>query len=93
MAAAAHARYLERARIEQERVAAERAEYERRMAEEQRAEFEAGPPDGCRDCYVWTYSPFGNGWVWSHVTIEEGDCTCYHECHSEPVPCAPVVLG
>jgi len=93
MAAAAKARRQERYRLDQARRVAGEAEYKRQLAESQHAEFEAGPPGGCRDCYVRALSPVTGRFYWRHVTISEGDCTCYHSCHSEPEPCPPVVYG
>lgn len=86
MAAAAHARWLVREEAEQARRAAEQAEYDRRMQEEQRAEFEAGPENGCRQCYAWVSSPWDGRYSWSHVWMggDGHEYTCDHECHETP---------
>jgi hypothetical protein len=74
----------------------EEAAYEAEVFEQQRAEFEAGPPDGCRECYVWSdwYPLFPRIFRWWHVTIDEPPYECNHECHGgEPYGCAPVIIG
>lgn len=74
---------------------AEREAYYRQLHEESLAEFEAGPPGGCHECYRWVAFPFfGPGYSWSHITIESDDQTCYHECHgNEPQWCGPIAYA
>ena len=93
MAAAAAVRQAERDRVRAEQERRENARYYQELAEQCRADFEAGPPGGCYDCYTWGPDWFTPRYRWWHITIDVGDCTCYHSCHAEPVPCAPVVLG
>jgi hypothetical protein len=93
MAAAAAARALRRAADEELAQESGQEAYQVELAEQGRAEFEAGPPGGCLDCYAW--SP---GWDgrrhWQHVTDDDGTGLCRHRCHGgEPAPCAPVVWG
>jgi hypothetical protein len=74
----------------------EEAEYEARLFEEQRAGFEAGPPDGCRECYVWSdwYPLSPSTFSWWHKTMDEPPYECTHECHGgQPYPCATVAIG
>lgn len=37
-----------------------------RIAEEQRPIYEAGPENGCRECYVWGLNWIGLGHMWQH---------------------------
>jgi hypothetical protein len=53
MSIRAKARMAAEAERERARLEAEWQTEKARVAEEQRPEFEAGPPNGCRDCYVW----------------------------------------
>ena len=54
----------ERERVQQE---AEWQAEQVRITEEQCPEFEAGPPNGCRDCYVWGYEWLRPGYrQWQH---------------------------
>jgi hypothetical protein len=50
--------------------AAQRAKQERQEQERYQAEFETGPPEGCRDCYEWVRHKFG-GWYWEHLRDDD----------------------
>lgn len=65
MGSRARARREAAERAERERAEADHAEFLRREKESYRDVFDAGPPGGCRTCYVWTRHPLG-GWVWDH---------------------------
>jgi hypothetical protein len=107
MAAAAHERWLQRQETwyrEQRVMAADRA---RQLAEEQCAEFEAGPPDGCRECYHWVMNWVTDRYMWGHAASAqpgpapedyEGASSdtdwCHHACHGgEPVFCGPIPIA
>jgi hypothetical protein len=100
----------ERQRVEQDHEwEAEQADLKARLAVEQRAEFESGPPDGCRECWTWGWCYFGIDWrfSWIHgdaavpgpppadVTWESPpEHWCHHACHgSEPVFCGPIAFA
>jgi hypothetical protein len=94
MAARAAQRERDRMAVANAAAAAEQAQWEAEQAEASRAEFEAGPPDGCEVCYVWGYWPFPPyGYSWAHITVDDGDQTCRHDCHAEPYWCGPVAYA
>lgn len=67
MAARAHERIAAEWQRQAAEAAREQAAHEAEMAERQRAEFEAGPPGGCRECWSWAFGPWLNAYTWGHV--------------------------
>jgi hypothetical protein len=64
----------------------------RRELQEAAPRFLAGPPDGCRHCWTWNWTPW-HGWTWHHFGSywievrpwperdnEPTEC-CMHQCH------------
>lgn len=93
MAMKAEARRRAQLEVEAAVEAARRAVEEAAEAAERQADFEAGPPDGCRTCYFWTGSAWPCPYMWWHHSIETGDHMCRHECHAEPLDCAPIAFA
>lgn len=71
--------------------------YLERLRIEQQAEHDAGPPGSCAECWSWEYSPFVDGYTWSHghPATQPGpppdgygmpDDWCYHDCHGDEAP-------
>lgn len=101
---AARAAERQRRADEQERVraAAGQAAYEARLQVEHRAEFEAGPPGGCHDCYAWIAgTPWGYPAWWHGPSVQPGPAPpdapewmsgvpdsdwCWHPCHGGEAP-------
>jgi hypothetical protein len=78
------------------------AEQVRRELRDVAQHFLAGPPDGCRHCYTWHWTPW-HGWAWQHCgghwvkvrpwpeADNEPTACCMHYCHGPEGHWLPVV--
>ena len=78
---------------------AEQVRQELRAAQEHYLE---GPPDGCRSCYYWNWTPW-HGWTWHHGAAfkpevrpwaeADGELVefCTHYCHGPEGKPLPVI--
>ena len=66
MSIKAKARMAAEAERQRAREEVERLAEEARITEEQRAEFEAGPPGGCHECYMWRPDWMSLRHFWGH---------------------------
>lgn len=80
----------------------EDADQVRRELRDSVLHFLAGPPDGCRHCWTWHWTPW-HGWTWHHFgshwievrpwDAADGEPTefCIHDCHGPDGHPLPVV--
>lgn len=98
----ARARRTQAEAEERAQQSADDAEQVRRELRDAAPFFLAGPPDGCRHCWTWRWTPW-HGWTWHHFAghwievrpwpecgYERTEC-CTHQCHGPEPHWLPVI--